>query len=566
MNGATIVPDDTVGEPGPASSSGDEKAIHEPQANSKFDNVLNAPRPGVNDALEPPIAHIAARSGRVKPNDVSTTSMPPSPATGPMAGLIAQDPLAVQEGCHACKSSKNELDEHILKRAAQMHDMLDVGDDAGIRHDYLTACNEIKYQCLTLNMDDGLCAALKRKTSDTELHARFDTMFESKVYIGSLGSTTCQIYPYTGGVKEGSYDTNHTLQLELGARFARKLDIDMSDMAPHVAKLLEPHWEKLKAAREAGAYGEGEGKVPLLLTNSVGFLLGNKEVLDLADIPDDLMGGEAAEAIAQIKNSGCCMYNVEREDDTFCVGNIRFMYLIKQIFSPFFDPVCIMNHRIFGKDSKTVPASYNTKWRISLGADLIALDERYSDGLVLIDYGGGKASGSATVFKANADDGGKGKEIKDEDWVKEGKLYPFPVQDDMLESDDASFTETSKKIQGILQVYRERTNLPVFVAQTGPMRKAWSIENHVCVCGHHHSLAGHPDRYRAESADLTVCGDASPTQNAEGEPSRDVVGEGAGADLRSVGSGGGGGGGGEEKSGGGDVGGGAIDGEVQVSE
>jgi hypothetical protein len=36
------------------------------------------------------------------------------------------------------------------------------------------------------------------------------------VYIGSLGSTTCQIYPYTGGVKEGSYDTNHTLQLELG--------------------------------------------------------------------------------------------------------------------------------------------------------------------------------------------------------------------------------------------------------------------------------------------------------------------------------------------------------------
>ena len=96
------------------------------------------------------------------------------------------------------------------------------------------------------------------------------------------------------------------------------------------------------------------------------------------------------------------------------------------------------------------------------------------------------------------------------------------------------------------------------------MRKAWSIENHVCVCGHHHSLAGHPDRYRAESADLTVCGDASPTQNAEGEPSRDVVGEGAGADLRSVGSGGGGGG--EEKSGGGDVGGGAIDGEVQVSE
>jgi hypothetical protein len=146
------VPDDTVGEPGPASSSGDEKAIHEPQANSKFDNVLNAPRPGVNDALEPPIAHIAARSGRVKPNDVSTTSMPPSPATGPMAGLIAQDPLAVQEGCHACKSSKNELDEHILKRAAQMHDMLDVGDDAGIRHDYLTACNEIKYQCLTLNM------------------------------------------------------------------------------------------------------------------------------------------------------------------------------------------------------------------------------------------------------------------------------------------------------------------------------------------------------------------------------------------------------------------------------
>ena len=136
------------------------------------------------------------------------------------------------------------------------------------------------------------------------------------MYIGSLGSTTCQIYPYTGGVKEGSYDTNHTLQLELGesawcplplhlnyliprtslmrptpgARFARKLDIDMSDMAPHVAKLLEPHWEKLKAAREAGAYGEGEGKVPLLLANSVGFLLGNKEVLDLADIPDDLMG------------------------------------------------------------------------------------------------------------------------------------------------------------------------------------------------------------------------------------------------------------------------------------
>ena len=76
----------------------------------------------------------------------------------------------------------------------------------------------------------------------------------------------------------------------LGTRLAHKLDMDMSNMALHVAKLLEPHWEKLKAAREAGAYGEGEGKVPLLLTNSVGFFLGDKEVLDLADIPDDLMG------------------------------------------------------------------------------------------------------------------------------------------------------------------------------------------------------------------------------------------------------------------------------------
>ena len=76
----------------------------------------------------------------------------------------------------------------------------------------------------------------------------------------------------------------------LGTRLTRTLDMDMSDMAPHVAKLLEPHWEKLKAAREAGAYREGEGKMPLLLTNSVGFFLGDKELLDLADIPDDLMG------------------------------------------------------------------------------------------------------------------------------------------------------------------------------------------------------------------------------------------------------------------------------------
>lgn len=63
------------------------------------------------------------------------------------------EPLTAQEGCRACtEASKNELDEHILKRATQMHDILDVGDDAGIRHEYLTVCNEIKYQCLTLNM------------------------------------------------------------------------------------------------------------------------------------------------------------------------------------------------------------------------------------------------------------------------------------------------------------------------------------------------------------------------------------------------------------------------------
>ena len=63
-----------------------------------------------------------------------------------------REPLAAQEGCHACKASKNELDEQILKRATQMHSILDVGDDVGIRHEYLTACNEIKYQCRTLNM------------------------------------------------------------------------------------------------------------------------------------------------------------------------------------------------------------------------------------------------------------------------------------------------------------------------------------------------------------------------------------------------------------------------------
>ena len=118
--------------------------------------------------------------------------------------------------------------------------------------------------------------------------------------------------------------------------------------------------------------------------------------------------GDAEAAIAHINNNGCSLYNVEREDASFCLGNMRFMYLIKQIFSPFFDPIYVMNHRIFGKDSKTTPASYNMKWRISLGAELIAGDERYKDGLVLIDYGGGKASGSATVFKADADDGGKG--------------------------------------------------------------------------------------------------------------------------------------------------------------
>ena len=57
-------------------------------------------------------------------------------------------------------------------------------------------------------------------------------MFESKVYIGSLGSTTCQIYPYTG-VKEGSYDTIHALQLELGESAAAGMKHDMRGATRH---------------------------------------------------------------------------------------------------------------------------------------------------------------------------------------------------------------------------------------------------------------------------------------------------------------------------------------------
>ena len=81
-------------------------------------------------------------------------------------------------------------------------------------------------------------------------------------------------------------------------------------------------------------------------------------------------------------------------------------------------------------------------------------------------------------------------EIKDEDWVKEGNLYPFPVQDDMIESDDASFIETSKKIQGILQVYRERTNLPVFVAQVSSVnRRSPHIAHATAITpSHHHTI------------------------------------------------------------------------------
>jgi len=515
MNGATIVPDDSLVEAAVNASA--EAAVNASAEVEVADSAAATPEDvdpalsgsGRSAAASDPSddADPASNSGA---DDDKTNSEPNNtPSVSHVVKLSertahsAEDPLAAADGCLMCDvPAKHELDVHIEKRAILMHEMLDIGDSEGIRHDYLTACDEIKFQCLTLNMDDSLCEAMKRKTSDTELHARFDSIFDGKVYIGSLGSTTCQIYPYTG-VKRGSYKREHTLQLDLGARLARKLTMDMGDMAPHMHSHVEPHWVKLKAAQKAGAFGEG--KVPLLLTNSVGFFLGDKEILDLSEILDDKMAGEAVEAIEAIKNGGCCMYNIEREDETFCLGNIRFMYLIKQIFSPFFDPVIVMNHRIFGKDSKAVPASYNTKWRISLGAELIATDERYKDGLVLIDYGGGKASGSATVFKTGAD-GGKGKEIKDETWVKENKLYPFPVQDDILAEDDETFAVISQKIQDILRIYRDRTNLPVFVAQTGPMRKAWSIEHHVCVCGNHLHVMGHPERYRANTEDAAEHG------------------------------------------------------------
>lgn len=110
--------------------------------------------------------------------------------------------------------------------------------------------------------------------------------------------------------------------------------------------------------------------------------------------------------------------------------------------------------------------------------------------------------------------------------------------------------------------------------QTGPMRKAWSIDNHVCICGHHHSLEKHPERYRAEGADLTVSGDAVAAEQAEeeGEPAMDGVAEDGGAAEGTAAdpggdTGSGGGGGGEDHTGVGEVGGGATEGEeAQVSE
>ena len=56
-------------------------------------------------------------------------------------------------------------------------------------------------------------------------------------------------------------------------------------------------------------------------------------------------------------------------------------------------------------------------------------------------------------------------EIKDEAWVKERKLYPFPVQDDMIAEDEVAFTKTAENIRSMLFEYRSQTNLPVFVAQ-----------------------------------------------------------------------------------------------------
>ena len=55
--------------------------------------------------------------------------------------------------------------------------------------------------------------------------------------------------------------------------------------------------------------------------------------------------------------------------------------------------------------------------------------------------------------------------IKDEPWVEEHKLFPFPVQDDVIAEDEAAFNESLRKIKGILKKYRSQTSLPVFVAQ-----------------------------------------------------------------------------------------------------
>ena len=159
---ATIVPDDTVVDPvavaAPVATEAEtttddlasDLALSEPSdrtpasASDPSDDVdpssssLELETGTLEPKITQPISHNWRRPEAVDGQAVDGMS-------GPLAGLNAHAPLSAAGGCIRCKAHRNELDEHIERRAAEMHDILDVGDAAGIRHDYLTACNEIKY-------------------------------------------------------------------------------------------------------------------------------------------------------------------------------------------------------------------------------------------------------------------------------------------------------------------------------------------------------------------------------------------------------------------------------------
>merc|ERR1719313_3094304 len=139
----------------------------------------------------------------------------------------------------------------------------------------------------------------------------------------------------------------------------------------------------MEQSAEHGGSGDlsREKKPALLITNGLGALLGKNEVLDLADLisPDidtgpagiSLSRVQAAKAVTMLESKQYIPWNAadeirgngkirtkpaagERE------RNVRLMMLLRAIYSPYFEPILVLNQGIFNKATRMHPPVINT--------------------------------------------------------------------------------------------------------------------------------------------------------------------------------------------------------------